>query len=81
MCILNTLNSFERFFSKELFCTPKVMPSVGPIRELTKMALASAPLTATVTAALHASSAILLNHNVPLQKEVAGGTASVALPV
>lgn len=57
------------------------MPSVVPIQALTRMALASAPLIVTMTAAPHASLVTLLKWTVALQKVVVGGSAAVALPV
>ena len=60
---------------------PKVMPSVGPIQALTRIAMASVPLIGTMMDAPHASLVTLLKWNVPLQMVEVGGTAVVALPV
>lgn len=57
------------------------MPLVVPTQALTRMAMASAPSTATMMAAPHASSVTLLNGNVPLQTVAVGGTAAVVPPV
>lgn len=56
------------------------MPSVVPIKALIRMAMASAPLTVTMTAAPPASSGTSLKQSVPLERAAGGGTASAGPP-
>lgn len=85
-CCTYDIKLYMEAFKTQTYLTdfhlcPKVMPSVVPIQEWTRMASASAPQIVTMMAALHVSLVILLKTNVPLQTTVVGGTAAVARPV